>query len=478
MKNYYALLGTHILIDRSTLLRLLQHHEQAGTLDDSDIAAMKRIFYQPEQKRLYDEELRLAHPELFMLAQKTLAYEQKKAANAKTLAQLEQLKYEQQSTLPIPMRWIKIFLWLSVLGLPIYYLHHYGLPDWHNNHHNVPTKGTLPTINFQEQASHIISSTFADELIALSGTHDYIHASYNAQEGLLLYTSTNNPTINAIRNQTVNNQASRILALKKIAPSFVSWIQWWQNGVVINKLVYTKQANGNWKKTHEIPFGNIQAIYGNHLLGVNIDNRDGNDIYLYFYFLPNGKASTQRVMINSYIESAILSQDGRYILLLGVAGWADFLAYTQLDSQGAIIGIKDYTKTKTDNSLNAAIGEARILKLTLNAYFFDHTLATIDNSGELNFYELPSGRHQGKALLSLYKSWRPTFSQNGRYLWYASDNKSIMAYDLKTHQNIKIADHPHTIKDRLQPIALGDQALWLHGKTTQSSGVYQVNSNE
>lgn len=476
MKNLYALLGTHILTDSQTIQKILDFKIHQNALDEVTIAQIRHYLLNPDKRRQYDQKLQQAYPDLLRQAQAVVAESRQKKNQRALVVPMRQSVTRHFSLQKI----LLVFVGIMVLIAMVY---------WSDRHSKKPYTKLAIITEYQTD----LTPEFKSQLLTLTQTPNQpLIVDFNEANGMIVFNQGNQLQIWENSPTPQNNVWQTAIADNKITQiaSQSDMIALW----LPNQPVLNVRGAMFWRYDHSLgaivlenkpPPPKIPRSYKYSDVVYETRSTDGN--YVLQAVLTSERdmklinAQTNQVYERKFQNRCCLvgwakfSPDNKYLATNVPAtndpSVADAVFRIQTDANKNIIDLEQVAMVNEIDRKKSAQNSGEAIIKTDNLYFYRDVMVTINNNGDLRYWDLVKGKLLSEVKLDYKPMWTAQFSTDGRYLWYPN-NKEIRVFDLKTGKDHYMAQNKSTDnKNWPKPIILGNKNLWLQNSTVADSDV-------
>lgn len=475
MKNLYAILGTHILTDGQTLKKILDFKIQQNALDEKTIAQIRHYLLNADNRAKYDQKLQQIYPNLLSQAQSIIEKSQQRKQTQITTPSVKPQSHTKNPALPKLL--IGLFLgFLSVIG------GYWGYQQWKKPY-------TKLIINTPYQTD--LDPAFKKKLLTQTKTYGYPDdISFNEADGLLAFSqdgqsfiwkNSNNPQDNVWQNALASTEA---LAKTGLVP------RWLPNQRVLD-------FNGEYFATLNPGMGlsikdnpNPPKVPPSTNLTTTSSNARSSDgkYMMVFDYKPNSdmmivNTLTQKGFVKKsqnhfcMIFRARFSPDNNYLVTTlpttNIPNVNECLFRIKTDMNGDVVDLEEIALIDAIDRKRSAIPNSKFITND-NVFFFKNSLATINNNGDLRYWDLATGKMLSEIKLDYHPGWEAQFSSDGRYLWYPTKTE-VHVFDLKTGKDHYISQNKASNNQIPTPLVIGNKNLWLRNTTSATSDMLTVN---
>lgn len=476
MKNLYASLGTHILTDSTTLQKILDYKIGQNTLDEATIAQIRKYLLNQTNRLRYDQKLQQVYPQLLPQAQAIIEKSEQRKKLQNSVAPSITHTHTKKSAFP------KILIGL-ILALVVISASYWGYQQWEKPY-------TKLIINTAHQTD--LTPTFKQQLLnQTKNTNNLTDASFDESKELLVFHQNNKLLVLQNSNTPQDNKWQTALnneSTAKTLEGFYTNPSWLPNQPVLN---FGWRAFAKLSPLGEISIEDnlnpLKVTKPSNGLSVTSSHAVSDDgkYSLWYDSMPNTdmmiiNTHTQETFVRPYqnqcclINWAKFSPDNKYLVTnlpsTNMPDVVDGLFSIKTDDKA---NVTDLVMISSINDIDRKISASNnsILIKTDNVFFYQNALATINNNGDLRYWDLATGKLLSEIKLNYLPIWEAQFSSDGRYLWYPTKTE-VHAFDLKTGKDHYIAQNKVADGQNMpKPIIIGNKNIWLRNTTPSTSDV-------
>lgn len=481
MKNLYAILGTHILTDQQTIEKILQFKISQNSLDNETIAQIRNYLLNPAVRQKYDQKLQQSYPNLLPQAQAIIEKSQQRKQIQTATKSIKPQSEIKKSALP------KILL-LFIVGFTLVGAGYWGYQQWKKPYTDLAINTLYRTD---------LTPAFKEQLLKAKKTSDnyqYQSVDFNEANGFLainldnqlqIWQNSNHPTTNVWQDAIENTPESKMQSQNGVRA------RWLPNKSIlsIGNNSFWHLSPGNYKIDIEEKPSSPQAKLPIDTSFAEIASSEDGHYVLHAQLL--GKS--EMIIVNKYTQEYFVKtfQDNCCLV-----GWAKFSPNNQYlvtnvpstnrkdvvdkafqlqtNEKGDVIDLKPVaTINRIDREKFAKTGKSIT---TDNLYFYQNILVTINDNGDLRYWDLQKDKLLSEVKLDYQPKqlWRAQFSTDGRYLWYPTKTE-VHVFDLKTGKDHYISQNKASTGQNPTPIIIGNKNLWLQNTTPATSDILTAN---